>query len=88
MRKVGQIAVARFPTVGLAQGKPRPVLLLSPLPGLYDDWLVCTISTQLQQAVSEFDETINMNDSDFSTSGLKVASVVRIARLAVSPADL
>ena len=88
MRKAGQIAIARFPTVALTQGKPRPVLLLSSLPGLYDDWLVCMISTQLQQAVSEFDETIDMAGPDFPGSGLKVASIIRIARLAVTPADL
>lgn len=88
MRKAGQIAIARFPTVALSQGKPRPVLLLSPLPGPYDDWIVCMISTQLQQAISGFDEAISMNDTDFSSSGLKVASVIRIARLAVVPTDL
>lgn len=88
MRRAGQIAIAQFPTVALAQGKPRPVLLLSPVPGPYDDWLVCMISTQLRQAVSEFDETLNTSDSDFPSSGLKVVSVIRIARLAVTPADL
>lgn len=88
MRKAGKIAIARFPTVSLAQGKPRPVLLLAPLPGPYDDWLVCMISTQLQQTVPEFDEIIDTSDPDFPSSGLKIASVIRIARLAVTPADL
>ena len=88
MRKAGQIAITRFPTVALTQGKPRPVLLLSPVPSSYDDWLVCMISTQLQQTVYEFDEIINTGDLDFPSSGLKAASVIRVARLAVTPADL
>jgi mRNA interferase MazF len=88
MRKAGQVAIVRFPTVALTAGKPRPVLLVAPLPGPYDDWLVCMISTQLQQAVEGFDEVVDTAHGDFQSSGLKVASVIRIARLAVVPADL
>lgn len=88
MRKAGQLAIVQFPTVGLGEGKPRPVLLIASLPGPYDDWLVSMLSTQLHQAVVEFDEIIDQTQSDFQTSGLKVASVIRIARLAVVPASM
>lgn len=88
MKRVGQVAVLRFPEVDLTPGKPRPVLLLAPVPGPYDDWLVCMISTQLQQAMAGFDEVIEQHDPDFDSSGLKIASVVRVARLAVVPADM
>lgn len=47
MRKPGQVAIVRFPQVDLTLGKPRPVLLVASVPGGYDDWLVCMISTQL-----------------------------------------
>ena len=87
MRRAGQIAILRFPTVALTSGKPRPVLLVAPVPGPYDDWLVCMLSTQLQQAVEGFDEVIDLQDSDFLFSGLKVASVGRLSRLAVVLAD-
>ena len=58
VRKAGQVAILHFPKADLVQGKPRPVLLVTPVPGPYDDWLVCMISTQLQQAVEGFDEVI------------------------------
>jgi len=54
VRKAGQVAILQFPKADLAQGKPRPVLLVTPVPGPYDDWLVCMISTQLQQAVPPY----------------------------------
>lgn len=41
------------------------------------------ISSQLHQEVSGFDEVIRETDVDFARSGLKVASVLRISRLAV-----
>lgn len=88
VRKAGQLAIVQFPTVALGEGKPRPVLLIAPLPGPYEDWPVSMLSTQLQQSVVGFDEVIDLTQSDFQTSGLKVASVIRIARLAVVPASM
>ncbi len=41
------------------------------------------ISSQLSQQISEFDEVINEEDTDFKQSGLKTSSVIRISRLAV-----
>ena len=41
------------------------------------------ISSQLSQEISSFDEIISKEDSDFTSSGLKFASVIRISRLAV-----
>jgi mRNA interferase MazF len=46
------------------------------------------LSTQLQQTVTGFDEVIDQTQNDFQTAGLKVASVIRIARLAVVPASM
>jgi len=63
--------------------KDRPVLFLRRMPP-FDDFLVCGISTQLQQA-AELDEVISPNDADFGTSGLKAASLVRLGFLAVLP---
>lgn len=48
-------------------------------------FLVCGISTQLQQAVPQFDEVIAPADSDFTASGLKAASLLRLGYLAVLP---
>ena len=83
MKKSGQIVLFRFAQTNLAQGKLRPALLIGRLPGKFDDWLICMISSQLQQCVPGFDEQIDVNDPDFGQSGLKCPSVVRVGRLAV-----
>jgi hypothetical protein len=41
------------------------------------------ISSQLRHCIAGFDEAIQENDPDFAESGLKVASVIRVGRLAV-----
>ncbi len=46
MKQAGQIAIFRFPQTDLEEGKLRPALLLGKLPGEYDDWLICMISSQ------------------------------------------
>jgi mRNA interferase MazF len=64
--------------------KDRPVLFLKSMPP-FQDYLVCGISTQMQQAVPELDETIVPTDDDFRSSGLKAASLIRLGYLAVLP---
>jgi mRNA interferase MazF len=64
--------------------KDRPVILLRRVPP-FQDFLVCGISTQLQHEVPGLDERIVPTDSDFRTSGLKAASLIRVAFLAVHP---
>ena len=83
MKEAGQVVVFRFPQTDLEEGKLRPALLLGKLPGNYDDWLICMISSQTHQYVSGFDEIVLDEDNDFGESGLKVPSVIRVGRLAV-----
>jgi mRNA interferase MazF len=64
--------------------KDRPVLFLKRMPP-FQDFLVCGISTQIQQGVPDLDETISAADPDFRTSGLKTASLIRLGYLAVLP---
>ena len=64
--------------------KDRPALFLTRMPP-FQDFLVCGVSTQLQQAVPDFDETIAPSDADYRTSGLKAASLIRLGYLAVLP---
>ena len=61
----------------------RPALLLAKLPANQNDWLVCMISSQIRQAISGVDDIIETSDADFSQTGLKTASAVRLTRLAV-----
>lgn len=88
MKQSGQVVIFRFPQTDLEDGKMRPALLLGKLPGEYDDWLICMISSQTRQYISGFDEIIQESDNDFSESGLKVASVIRVGRLAVVSGEI
>ena len=88
MKEAGQVVVFRFPQIDLEEGKLRPSLLLGKLPGNYDDWLICMISSKTRQYVAGFDEIVQENDIDFEESGLKVASVIRVGRLAVVSGEI
>lgn len=54
--------------------KNRPAILLRELPP-YRDFLVCGVSTQLNQQVPGFDDIISPSDSDFAASGGAVSIV-------------
>jgi len=88
MKKAGQIVVYRFPQTDLEDGKLRPALLLGKLPGEYDDWLICMISSQTRHYITDFDQIVQESDGDFAESGLKVASVIRVGRLAVVSGEI
>jgi mRNA interferase MazF len=88
MKEAGQVVVFRFPQTDLEEGKLRPALLLGKLPGEYDDWLICMISSQTRQHIAGFDEIMQENDDDFGESGLKVTSVIRVGRLAVVSGEI
>jgi mRNA interferase MazF len=49
--KPGEIVLLRLPQPDLSPGKLRPALVLSELPGLFGDVLVCGISSQLHQEI-------------------------------------
>lgn len=83
-----QIVLFRFPQTDQSEAKLRPALLLRRLPGQYNDWIICMISSQLHREIPDFDEVITPTDSDFQHSGLKSASVIRISRLAVVNSDI
>jgi mRNA interferase MazF len=88
MKQPGQIVLFRFPQTDLIEGKLRPALLLAEVPNPYDDWLICMISSQLHHHIEGFTEVITREDTDFSQSGLKEESVIRIGRLAVIEASV
>ena len=83
--KEGSVALTPLPQAdGLT--KPRPVILLRAMPP-FGDWLVCGVSTQLQQEVVGFDECIEPLHADFRNSGLKAPSLIRLSFLTVLPAN-
>ena len=88
MIKEGQVVLFSFPESNLEKNKLRPALILKRLPGKFDDWLICMISTSLHQEISNFDEMIIKINSDFILSGLKKDSLIRISRIAVVSSKL
>jgi len=84
----GQIVLFTFPQTDQVAGRLRPALVLRSVPGPYNDWLICMISTRLYQQVAELDEVVRENDSDFLLTGLKTTSLVRVTRIAIVSADL
>lgn len=82
MKRAGQIVLTPFPYSDLSGAKLRPVLMLRQA-SRFDDWLVCMVSSQVQQAETGLDEILVQSDTDFASSGLKAPSVLRLSRLAV-----
>jgi mRNA interferase MazF len=88
MASEGQIFLFKFPQTDQQYGKLRPALVIRKLPTQYDDWLICMISSQLDQELRGLDEIITPDDTDFRESGLKLPSVIRVCRLAVVNGDI
>ncbi len=80
--KPGDVVLTRFPQTDLQTGKLRPALIVAIAPGRHADLLLSLISSRTYQTVPQFDEIIDPSDSDYADTGLKVRSVVRLARLA------
>ncbi len=79
----GAVVLTPLPQAdGLVKNRPAVVLRAMPPHG---DLLVCGVSTQLHHETPGFDEVIRPGDPDFSASGLKAASVIRLGFLAVLP---
>lgn len=87
MKRAGQIVLTHFPYSDLSEAKLRPVLMLRQA-SRFDDWLVCMVSSQVQQAETGLDEILVQSDTDFVSSGLKMPSVLRLSRLAVLDGSL
>ena len=78
----GDIVLVRFPQTDLEAGKLRPALVVAKAPGRYSDLLLAMISSRTHQAVPGFDDIIDASAPDYATTGLKVPSVIRLARIA------
>jgi mRNA interferase MazF len=77
----GDVVLIPLPQFGGRAPKLRPALILTVLPGPYQNVLLCGISTQLQLIQANWDELIQPGDGDFTGSGLHQASVIRLSYL-------
>ncbi len=78
MLQEGQIVLFRFPQTNQQTGKLRPALVLRRLPGRYNDWLICMISSQFHQPIAGLDEIVEQTDPLFRKTGLKRSSVIAL----------
>ena len=79
--KPGDIVLLRFPQADLAAGKLRPALVVAIAPGRHPDVLLALITSRAYQEIPDFDEVVDPAQADFTSSGLKARSIIRLARL-------
>ena len=77
----GKVVTAIMPQTN-DKTKVRPGIVLKRLPG-YGDFLICGISSKLNQYISGFDEIIKSSDSDFGETGLVQDSIIRLSHIRV-----
>jgi mRNA interferase MazF len=77
----GDVVLIRLGQAGGGPVKLRPALVLSLLPGPYQNVLICGISSQLHQLEANWDELVQAADPDFKVSGLHRTSSVRLSYL-------
>ena len=79
----GDVVLTPFPQAD-GKTKNRPAIVLRIMPP-FGDLLVCGISRQLRQQVTDFDEVVARADADFDSSGLVDTSLIRLGFLALLP---
>ncbi len=56
MIEEGDVVLFRFLQTDLQEGKLRPALVIKRVPGEYEDWLICMISSRVYQYNEKLDE--------------------------------
>lgn len=79
--KKGDIVLVPFPFTDLSTTKLRPAVVLW-VDSTGDDITLCFISSQNLTRLSPNEFVLDASDPEFSNTGLKVASKVRVTRIA------
>ena len=80
-----KIVLVPFHFDDLSGLKVRPAVCLTDRIGIYDHVVIAFITSQAGKAKEPSDLIINSLDQDFSLTGLKVTSAVRLHRLITVP---
>ncbi|MDA1053395.1 MAG: type II toxin-antitoxin system PemK/MazF family toxin [Planctomycetota bacterium] len=82
----GDVVLISLPQASGGPAKLRPALVLSLLPGTFQNVLICGSSTRLDQLANDWDEVVSTGDIDFAASGLHRESSIRLSYLYASDA--
>ena len=77
----GSVVLVNFPFTDLSQTKLRPAIILW-IDTAGTDVVVCAITSQKTDRLSDGEFLINVTDSEFPQTGLRVSSKVRTTRIA------
>ncbi len=80
-----KIVLVPFPFDDLSGMKIRPAVCLTNRIGTYDHVVIAFITSQASKANEVSDLMLNETDPDFSQTGLKVTSAIRLHRLVTVP---
>ncbi|MEL6437975.1 MAG: type II toxin-antitoxin system PemK/MazF family toxin [Cyanobacteria bacterium J06621_8] len=76
----GDIVLVRFPFSNLSQTKLRPALVLA-VSRIIDEITLCFISSQNLQNLTYDEFAITTSDNEFTLTGLKTNSKVRVTKI-------
>jgi mRNA interferase MazF len=86
---IGDVVLVIMPAAGGAPAKLRPALVLAALPGPFQVWLLCGISSQSRGLEPGWDEPLEPASAAFVQSRLHRRSFVRLSFLdSVKEADI
>lgn len=83
-----KIVLVPFPFDGLSATKVRPALCLTNTISHYDHVVIAFITSQISKATEKSDLPLLQTDTDFSQTGLKIDSAIRLHRLVTVPMTL
>jgi len=83
-----KVLLVPFPFDDLSSSKMRPAVCLTHEIGPYKHIVIAFVTSQAEKATEETDILLAPAQSDFSNTGLKVASAVRLHRLMTIPTHL
>ena len=83
-----KIVLVPFPFDDLSGTKVRPALCLTDSISVYDHIVIAFITSQVQKATEASDLAILHIDPNFSQTGLKVDSAIRLHRVVTIPGSL
>ena len=77
----GKIVLVLFPFYDLSSSKVRPALCLTNPVGQYNHIILALITSKVPTQMMETDIILDVNHPDFTSSGLRKASTIRLDHL-------